>query len=198
MSLLDSTEWSQNNWTHFYYYNNFPLKLHFHTYLKPIPLAYKQNGQLFTRGKEEAVVLVNYGSSFSAVFAQLVSHSWGLLVSEAPSLSSSGTPGGLGISTWSLQSLFSFLLFRQPHIFLLQNLKDNTFFGVLWKGCFGSTFDLEQLRSMILLWYGYHVRLNTFYWPFISPVSQSQHLWRFQENVKVSRQAGDFESFLFW
>lgn len=161
-------------------------------YLQPNAVAYKQSAQLFTRRKEEAVVLVNYGSasrkpSFLAVFAHLVSHSWGFLASEVPSLSSSGPPGGSGRSSWSLPALFSFLLFHQPHFSLLQNLKDNTFFGVLPKGCFVSTSDLEQLHSVILLWYGYHVRLNTFYWPFNSLVSQSQHLWRFQENIKVSR-----------
>ena len=54
------------------------------------------------------------------------------------------------------------------------------------KGCFGSTFDIQQLRPTFLLWYGYHVSLNTFYWPFDSPVSQSKLLRNFQENIKVS------------
>lgn len=125
----------QRSWTHFYYSNNFPLKPPLHIYLQPSTAAYKQNAQLFPRREEKVVVLLKYGSasrklSFLAVFGHLVSpSSSGLLGSEGPSLSSSEPSGGSGTSTWSLQSLFSFLSFYQLHFSLLQNLKDCIFPG---------------------------------------------------------------------
>lgn len=102
------------------------------------------------------------------------------------------------VSNKHLEFAFSFLMsaFLLATFPPLAHLKENTSFRLLWKGCFETTFDLEQFWSMLFLWYKHYVILNTSYCPFDSLVSQSGHLCRSQENIKV-RQAGVWKEPIF-
>lgn len=114
-------------------------------------------------------------------------HCSGLLVSEVPFVSPSKPPGGSGTNTWSSHSVFSCQLFYQPHFLLL---KENTFFRLLWKKLFWIYFWIRAVLFYAVPLILASCQPQYFLLTFHSLVSQYGHLYRSQENIKVSRHVG--------
>lgn len=158
-------------------------------YLQPSTVAYKQKAQLFPRREEKAVVLLNSGSASRKLsfLASLATPPPGLWYLKFHLFGLQNPLEGKNKQALGARSLFSHFYFSigctAP---CSKTWEIRCSLGFCEKVFFGSIFDAQQLRSLLLLWYGYHVSLNTVYWLFDSPLSHSNHLGKFLENIKVS------------